>query len=69
MHGVEGLIVRVETDASPGTPALVEPEYAKHTAAAFQNARYVQVPGNHMTMVFGDAAVAVNREIETFVAA
>jgi magnesium chelatase family protein len=23
MHGVEGLIVRVETDASPGTPALV----------------------------------------------
>jgi pimeloyl-ACP methyl ester carboxylesterase len=50
-----------------GTPALVEPEYAQQTAAAFADVRYVQVPGNHMTMVFGPAAIAVNAEIERFV--
>jgi pimeloyl-ACP methyl ester carboxylesterase len=52
----------------PGTPALVEAEYARATADAFPNVRYVVVPGNHMTMVFGDGAVAVDREIERFVA-
>jgi pimeloyl-ACP methyl ester carboxylesterase len=51
----------------PGTPALVEAEYARATADAFPNVRYVVVPGNHMTMVFGEGAVAVNREIERFV--
>ena len=51
----------------PGTPALVEPEYARRTADIFPNVKYVLVPGNHMTMVFGDAAVVVNREIEAFV--
>ncbi len=51
----------------PGTPALVEAEYAKQTAAAFADARYVQVPGNHMTMVFGPAASVVNAEIVRFV--
>jgi len=51
----------------PGTPALVEPEYARATADAFPNVRYVVVPGNHMTMVFGPGAAAVNREIERFV--
>ena len=51
----------------PGTPALVEPEYAKQTAAAFVDAQYVQVPGNHMTMVFGAGASVVNAEIERFV--
>jgi len=50
-----------------GTPALVEPEYAQQTAAAFADVRYVQVPGNHMTMVFGAAAPVVNAEIERFV--
>ena len=51
----------------PGTPALVEAEYAKRTADAFQDIRYVVVPGNHMTMVFGEAAVAVNQAIEDFI--
>lgn len=50
-----------------GTPALVEAEYAKQTAAAFQYIRYVQVPGNHMTMVFGPGAPVVTAEIERFV--
>ena len=51
----------------PGTPALVEPEYAMQTAAAFSNVHYVQVPGNHMTMVFGPSASVVKAEIERFV--
>jgi pimeloyl-ACP methyl ester carboxylesterase len=51
----------------PGTPALVEAEYARATADAFPNVRYVVVPGNHMTMIFGAGAVAINREIERFV--
>jgi pimeloyl-ACP methyl ester carboxylesterase len=50
-----------------GTPALVEPEYARATADRFPDSRYVVVPGNHMTMVFGDGAAAVNREIISFV--
>ena len=50
-----------------GTPALVEPEYARQTAAAFADVQYVQVPGNHMTMVFGAAAPVVAAEIERFV--
>jgi hypothetical protein len=29
--------------------------------------QYVQVPGNHMTMVFGAAAPVVTAEIERFV--
>ncbi len=51
----------------PGTPALVEPSYARATADAFPDVRYVVVPGNHMTMVFGPGAIAVSREIERFV--
>jgi hypothetical protein len=51
----------------PGTPALVEAEYARATADAFPNVKYVVVPGNHMTMVFGPGAVAINHEIERFV--
>ncbi|MEO7086620.1 MAG: alpha/beta hydrolase [Gemmatimonadaceae bacterium] len=50
----------------PGTPALVEPEYARATADAFQNCTYIVVPGNHMTLLFGDAAAVVSREITKF---
>ena len=51
----------------PGAIPLVSEEYARETAAAFTNCRYVQVPGNHLTMVFGEGAVAITREIESFV--
>jgi pimeloyl-ACP methyl ester carboxylesterase len=52
-----------------GSPPLVEEEYARATAGTFRNCRYVVVPGNHLTMVFGDGATAVCREIEAFVRA
>lgn len=51
----------------PGTPPLIDEITAKATARAFPNAKYVLVPGNHITMVFGKAAVVVRREIETFI--
>jgi pimeloyl-ACP methyl ester carboxylesterase len=53
----------------PGTPPLIDEITAKATARAFPNARYVHVPGNHITMVFGEAAAVVRREIEQFIRA
>jgi pimeloyl-ACP methyl ester carboxylesterase len=51
----------------PGTPPLIDEITARATARAFPDARYVHVPGNHITMVFGEAAVVVRREIEQFI--
>lgn len=52
----------------PGAPPLVPPEHAISTSRAFDNCRYVLVPGNHLTMVFGKNAHVVQREIGDFVA-
>jgi pimeloyl-ACP methyl ester carboxylesterase len=51
----------------PGSPALIDDISAVATARAFPDARYVVVPGNHITMVFGEPASVVRREIEQFV--
>jgi hypothetical protein len=40
---------------SEATP-IVLPEEATETAAVMPNCRVVSVPGNHMTMLFGDGA-------------
>lgn len=50
----------------PGAPPLVPPEHARMTAEAFADCKYVAVPGNHMTMVFGKNAAVVRKEIEDF---
>ena len=52
----------------PGSPPLVPPEHAKITAEAFTDCLYVPVPGNHLTMVFGENANVVTTEIEHFLA-
>lgn len=52
-----------------GSPALIGADYARETARTFPNCRYAEVPGNHLTMVFGDGAAAIRREIERFVRA
>jgi hypothetical protein len=57
-----------EAYGPPGSPPLVPPEHAITTAKAFRNCRYVAVPGNHLTMVFGPNAAVVRREIEKFLA-
>jgi pimeloyl-ACP methyl ester carboxylesterase len=63
------LLNSAEPYGPPGSPPLVPPEHARTTAAAFRNCTYVAVPGNHLTMVFGDNAAVVSREIESFIAA
>lgn len=50
----------------PGSPPLVEAEYALETARAFARCRYERVPGNHLTMMFTPGAAAVTREITAF---
>ncbi len=51
----------------PGSPPVVPAEHANATARAFEDCQYVEIPGNHLTMVFGESAVLVRREIEAFV--
>ncbi|MEO8576073.1 MAG: alpha/beta hydrolase [Gemmatimonadales bacterium] len=55
-----------EAYGPPGSPPLVPPEHARTTAESFADCRYVAVPGNHLTMVFGENASVVRREIEEF---
>lgn len=52
----------------PGSPPLVPPEHARTTSQLFPDCKYVAVPGNHLTMVFGGNAAVVRREIESFLA-
>ena len=52
----------------PDFPPLVDEVNARATAEAFPNARYEMVPGNHMTMVFGEGARAVQSRIQRFIA-
>ena len=61
------LINAVGAYGPPGSLPLVSEEYARETAEAFPDCRYVQVPGNHLTMVFGEGAAAIRREITAFV--
>jgi pimeloyl-ACP methyl ester carboxylesterase len=51
----------------PDFPPLVDEANARATAEAFQDARYEMVPGNHMTMVFGEGALAVHDRILRFI--
>jgi hypothetical protein len=51
----------------PGTPPVLPREHAQATVAALANARYAEVPGNHMTMLFGDNAKCLVNEITAFV--
>jgi len=53
----------------PGAPPLVPPEHAMTTAESFRDCLYVPVPGNHLTMVFGNNASVVRSEIESFLSA
>lgn len=51
---------------APGSPPVVPPEKAQETVDALPNCRYRAVPGNHMTMLFGDNAETLAQEIVTF---
>ena len=51
----------------PGSPPVVPAEHALATARAFADCRYVEIPGNHLTMVFGESAALVRHEVEAFI--
>lgn len=53
--------------AGPGTPPLVSFEQAIATVNAIADARYVEVPGNHITMFFGEGARCLVEHIVDFV--
>jgi len=50
----------------PGAMPVLPAEQAEETVKALSNCRYKAVPGNHMTMFFGDNANVLAREIMTF---
>ena len=52
----------------PGAPPVVARDQALATVAALPNCRYVQVPGNHMTMLYAEGARRIVETIEAFVA-
>ncbi|WP_420645165.1 alpha/beta fold hydrolase [Candidatus Leptofilum sp.] len=51
---------------APGTPPVVPPTQAEETVGALGNCRYRAVPGNHMTMLFGENAEVLAQEIVAF---
>lgn len=53
----------------PGAPAIVPAALARETAGSIAGCQYIEVPGNHMTMIFGDNAQKVVRAIAEFVTA
>lgn len=66
VHDPALLINAVEPYGPPGAPAVVPEAAAQETVAALANCHYVQVPGNHMTMLYGAGAVATVAAIEHF---
>jgi pimeloyl-ACP methyl ester carboxylesterase len=51
----------------PGSPAVVSPEQARVALENLQNGRLVEIPGNHMTMLFGGGAQVAAVAITQFV--
>ena len=51
---------------APGTPPVVPPAQAQETVDALPNCQYKAVPGNHMTMLFGENVEVLAQEIMAF---
>ncbi len=60
------LLQAPEPYGPPGTPPIVSAEQAQETVQYLANCRYVQVPGNHMTMLYGRGARQIVAEITAF---
>lgn len=56
-----------EPYGTPDDPALISQEQVEATAALIPHLRTAEVPGNHMTMLYGTGAVAVVAAISAFV--
>jgi len=53
----------------PGTPPIVPLEQAMAMAATLADCRYVEIPGNHMTMLFGEGAHRIVEAVTEFIKA
>ncbi len=53
----------------PGAPPIVSAEQAAETVELLPDCRYVLVPGNHQTMLYGAGATAIAAAISAFVGA
>ncbi|MFH0351958.1 MAG: alpha/beta fold hydrolase [Chromatiales bacterium] len=51
----------------PGTPPVLPREQAQATVKALANCRYIEIPGNHMTMLYGEGAQRLVETVTTFV--
>lgn len=51
----------------PGAPPVLPRDHAIETVEAVSDGQYVKIPGNHMTMLFGEGAVRIVDAITTFV--
>ncbi|HEU4389631.1 MAG TPA: alpha/beta hydrolase [Blastocatellia bacterium] len=56
-----------ESYGLPGAPPMVPLEHATRTVEALADCRYAEVPGNHMTMMFGEGAKRIVAMITEFV--
>ncbi len=55
--------------AGPGSPAVISAEAARQAAAALPDCRrFIEVPGNHWTMVYGEGAQQIVAGISAFLA-
>jgi hypothetical protein len=50
----------------PGSPPLLPRELAEAAVRAMPHAQYAEVPGNHITMIFGEGARVAARLIADF---
>jgi long-chain acyl-CoA synthetase len=51
----------------PGAPAIQPEEAGRETAQAISGCRYVKIPGNHISMLYGEGARALAAAITDFV--
>lgn len=51
----------------PGAPAVQPEEAGRRTVTLFRDGQYVKVPGNHMTMLYGEGARAIAQAVLTFI--
>jgi len=51
----------------PGTPPILPRKLALETVNAVPAGHYVEIPGNHLTMLFGDGATKMTAAIRNFI--
>lgn len=61
------LLNALEPFGAEGAPPILPGDLAAQTVASLARCDYAVVPGNHITMVFGENATTVVEKIETFI--